>query len=387
MRIAMYTDTFYPNINGVSTSVVNLALALAKQGHQIFIQAPKYNQEADYSWLPENIELNLVKSFNAKIYPDFRIGTGLPLSLQAIRKFKPDVIHIHTPLSIGIEGTLIAKALKTPHIHTLHMLFMKEDSLKIVSIKNQRLLKLIYQGGWKFTRTFCNGFNGVIAPSSGTAKELHQKGVHTKIATIPNIVSDDVFVYKKPFTGQRKNLLYVSRLSHEKRINLTLKVLAKLLKTDPNYHLILIGDGPARQELFDLSLKLGIAHAITWYGSIDHQRLIQEHYYHLGDVFVLSSRLETQGLSTLEAMAHGLPVVAVASPTNSEIIGTGGVVVPNYRSNSSIVSSLARAIDKVASVNGQPYSKQAYGQAQQFRAANLLPAYLDFYQEIADRQD
>jgi len=385
MRIAMYTDSFYPSINGVSTAIVNLATTLANAGHDIFIQAPRFPEELDLSFLPANIEVHFVKSIPIKVYPDNRIGSGLPLSLQAIRRFKPDIIHIHTPASIGIEGTLIAKALRIPAVNTFHTYFMSEDIIRIVGINNQQLLKLIQRGGWRFNASFCNRFDGLITPTNSVAEDLKKHGVNKPIFVASNILDESVYAPRTdPPNNKLTKLLYVGRLSKEKRIDLTLYALAELLKVDPDYELILIGDGPERHRLFDLSVELGIAQAVTWYGSVNHAKLIDEHLYHLGDIFVVSSKFETQGLSTLEAMAHGLPVVAIRSDANSEVIGQGGVVVPNWNDQERLVKALAKAIISINDNSQQPYHELAYQQALKFSRSALLNTYTSIYQEVIE---
>lgn len=385
MRIAMYTDSFYPSINGVSTAIVNLATTLANAGHDIFIQAPRFPEELDLSFLPANIEVHFVKSIPIKVYPDNRIGSGLPLSLQAIRRFKPDLIHIHTPLSIGIEGALIAKALRVPSISTFHTYFMNEDVIRIVGIHNHQLLKLIQRGGWRFNTSFCNRFDGLIAPTKSVAEDLREHGINKPIFVASNILDESVYAPRANPPGNKlTKLLYVGRLSKEKRIDITLHALAKLLETDPNYEFILIGDGPDRHHLFDLSVQLGIAPAVTWYGPVDHAKLINDHLYHLGDIFVVSSKFETQGLSTLEAMAHGLPVVAIRSDANFEVIGQGGLVVPNWNDQDRLVKALAKAIISLNDNSQQPYHELAYQQALRFSPSALLDTYTSIYQEVIE---
>jgi 1,2-diacylglycerol 3-alpha-glucosyltransferase len=382
MRIAMYTDSFYPSINGVSTAIVNLALTLAKAGHTIFIQAPRYEKETDLSFFPPQVQVHYVKSIDAQIYPDFRVGTGLPLSLRTIRAFRPDIIHVHTPLSIGIEGTLIAKALKIPTVHTFHTYFMDEDALRLLGVHNKHLVPLVKRGGWRFNTAFCNRFDAIITPAAAVAKDIKKHGVKKPVYVAPNIL--DERIYSLPSKPRKKlyKLIFVGRLSREKRVDLTLRALAKLYKLDPQYELILIGDGPERNKLFNLAVELGVAQAITWYGAIDHDRLIREHLYHLGDIFVVSSKFETQGLSTLEAMAHGLPVVAVRCATNQEVIGKGGLVVANSLYSERTVKAITKAVIQLGQNSDVPYSQLAYDQAQQFSPDKLLSTYENIYHKV-----
>jgi len=386
MRIAMYTDSFYPFIGGVSTAIFNLSQILAQQGHEIFIQSPRYPTEANLKGLPSNVQVHYVNSMKVYMYPDFRIGTGLPLSLKAIREFDPDVIHIHTPLSIGIEGTLIAKALRVPTVHTFHTYFMDEDALRLVGFNNKHILPLIKQGGWRFNAAFCNRFNSIIAPSEAVAKDLLSHGVNKPVYVAPNMLDVSIYCPKKGRKKKLTKLLFVGRLSIEKRVDLTIRTLATLLEQDPDYELILIGDGPDRNALFDLSVKLGVASHITWYGAIEHQKLIHNHIFHEGDVFIVSSKFETQGLSTLEAMAHGLPVIAVSSETNKEVIGKGGISVKDTGDADKTVQLLAKAVLKMNSQSDVPYPQLAYQEALKYSPDALLDTYQTIYQKTKDSE-
>ncbi len=384
MRIAMYTDSFYPFIGGVSTAIFNLAQILAQNGHEIFIQAPRYPTEANLDGLPSSVQVHYVNSVKVYMYPDFRIGTGLPLSLKTIREFNPDVIHIHTPLSIGIEGTLIAKTLRVPTVHTFHTYFMDEDAIRLIGLNNKHLLPLIKQGGWKFNSAFCNRFNTIIAPSEAVAKDLRTHGVSKPVFVAPNMLDVSIYSPKKGRKKKLNKLIFVGRLSIEKRVDLTIRTLAKLREKDPDYELILIGDGPDRHALFDLSVELGVASAITWYGAVEHQKLIHNHLFHEGDLFVVSSKFETQGLSTLEAMAHGLPVVAVSSETNKEVIGKGGIAVRDTGDPEKTVQLLAKAVEKMNDHPEIPYPQLAYQEALKYSPESLFDIYEMVYQKTKD---
>lgn len=379
MRIAMYTDSFYPTINGVNTAIVNLAKSLHKNGHDVFIQAPKYPGNAVPPDFPKEIQIISVKSVNARIYPDFRIGTGLPLSLNKIRAFNPDLIHVHSPFSIGIEGTLIAAALRMPMIYTFHTNFMDEDALRAIGLNNKHLIPIIIKGGWRFNAAFCNRFTSIITPSQSVNRDLKKHFIKRPIFTAPNMLDENLFHSPKKKKHLHK-LIFVGRLSKEKRIHLTIKALAKLQQTDPRYKLIIIGDGPDRENLFNLSVKLGVAPQITWYGKVPHHELIANSLYRQGDLFVVSSKFETQGLSTLEAMAQGLPVVAVQSDTNKEVVKQGGIVVKNSKLESRTVSALAKAIEQINNSN-HDYTQLAFQEAKKYSSDNLYPQYEKIYQE------
>jgi 1,2-diacylglycerol 3-alpha-glucosyltransferase len=381
MRIAMYTDTFFPSINGVAVSIATLANALAEEGHQVFIQAPRSSKPVDTSIFHPNITTNFVRSFDARIYPDFRIATGLPLSLIKIRQFNPDVIHVHTPFSLGIEGLLIGKRLNVPIIYTFHTYFMDPEAMKIIGIRNTRLASLIQKGGWRFSNLFCAMFDAIIAPSQYVAKDLKKHGVKRPIVVCPNMLGDETF--SKPTTARStlRHIIFVGRLSPEKRVHLLLHTLARLQEDHPELILDIVGDGIARNDLFDLSFELGVSSKIHWHGQIPHHELISRRFYHVGDLFLFLSRFETQGLVTLEAMAHGLPVIATASTANREVIGTGGIVLTDTPDEEKTVQQAVRAIRKACEGDLSQMRNDAYSQAEKYRVQPLLPLFTELYQE------
>jgi glycosyltransferase involved in cell wall biosynthesis len=133
MKVAHFTDTFYPSLNGVVTSVVNLSKALTDQGHSVTIFAPHPPHDKDLHWDYPEIKLELLPSMPALFYPDFRLSS--PLSMEVLRLMnedQPDIIHFHTPLTVGFAGILIGKMKKIPVVGTFHTYFMEPEYLQVV---------------------------------------------------------------------------------------------------------------------------------------------------------------------------------------------------------------------------------------------------------------
>jgi 1,2-diacylglycerol 3-alpha-glucosyltransferase len=380
MRIAMYTDSFYPYLSGVSTAVLVLAQSLATAGHQVFIQAPRPKIAADTTFLHPNITLNYVASMDIKIYPDFRVGTGLPLSMRKIRDFNPDIIHVHTPLSVGLEGTLVAKALGVPAVQTFHTYYMTEDAMKILGIHNQSLAQLVVKGGWQLHRAISRFYDVTTVPSQFVADELLQHDTPGKIIVCPNMLDDANYSPHPNFGEYTQNFLHVGRLSPEKRVNLLLDSFALVHAKNPETKLIIIGDGPDRNDLFAQSIELGIAPFVTWFGKIPSEELIRRHLFHHGDVFVTQSRYETFGYTTLEALAHQLPVIALACRGTTELVGDAGILIPDTEDEAIAVDGIAEAMLAITKMKLSPLRKKAYAQAQNYRPAVLLPKYIAMYE-------
>ncbi len=386
MRIAMYTDAFYPYPSGVSTAVLALANELAQEGHQIFIQAPRPKTAVDVSWLHPNIIVNYVSSVEIFIYPDFRIGTKNPISIAKVRQFAPEIVHVHTPLSIGMEGILTAKRLNLPLIQTFHTYHMDQESMKIFGIHNQRLANLLNNGGWRLTRTLNRVFDVTTAPSKYVEKDLKRNKVPGEIVYCPNILPTDYFAPHPRRKGDVRSFLFVGRLSPEKKVHVLLQSFAQVLRdhADKNLELQIVGDGPERENLVNLSFDLGIASAVRWHGKIAHDELIHEHLYHMSDVFVTASRFETFGYTTLEAMAHGLPVIAHSYRANTELIGDTGFLVPDTESETHAIELITKAMKKSLITDISDKRKSAFERAKKYTPEYALPFYITAYQKAIE---
>ncbi len=384
MRIAMYTDAFYPIVSGVATAVIILANALAEAGHQVFVQAPSPKEPVDLSFLHPNVTVKYVRSVDVVIYPDFRLGTSLPLFLNDIKEFSPEVVHVHTPLSVGLEGFLVSKRLKIPLIQTFHTYFMDEEAMKIIGIRNARLARIISQGGWRLNRVLSRWCDATIAPSQFVASDLREHGTPEPIIVCSNPLSPESFAQHPSHNPRAKSFLFVGRLSPEKRVDLLIHAFALAKKKLPDAELVIIGDGPERQALFALSLELKISDAIRWFGKIPHHELITKRLYHQGDVFVTLSRFETFGYTTPEAMAHQLPVIALASRANTELVGSAGLLVPDTANREKAVAAVAKKMIAISQKDLAPLRQKAFDQAQRFHPDRLIPLYEKVYRSAID---
>lgn len=384
MRIAMYTDSFHPFSSGVTTAVVATANMLAAGGHKIFIQAPRPKQPVDLSFLHKNITVHFVRAIDVMIYPDFRLGTNIPLFLKEIREFEPDIIHVHTPGSVGLEGTLVAKRLKVPCVQTFHTYVMDSDILKLFKVNNERIGQVFEQGGWRAMNAISKAYARTFAPSAFVEADLLEHNHPVPIVVTPNVLPAMALAPAVKSRKKPKKFIYVARQSHEKRIDLVLKAFAQILKKDPELELHLIGDGPAQTELFQLSQQLGIGPAVRWYGRIPHAELMRDHLFQKGDIFLSASPYETFGYTTLEALAQGVPVVTIDFRANAEIVGDAGWVVPNTDDETLLVRRLAKAAWTAIQSDISHMRNAARHQAEKFSPEKLLPIYEQAYQSVLD---
>jgi glycosyltransferase involved in cell wall biosynthesis len=323
MRIAIFSDTFPPEINGVANFVRLSARALARRGHlvQVFtvskISEKKLNEKIGMN----NLKIVTVPSVSSLIYPNTRFSLPSGLAVVRLKKFNPDVIHVHTPFALGWEGVMGAKILKKPLIGTHHTFF--DQYLKHAKIDFETARKAT----WKYTVGFYNFCNLVTTPSQSLAKEMEGHGLKAPLTVLPNFV-DTIFF--KPISKTEKNnskkqfgivgqsLVYMGRLSYEKSIDQVIKAFKLSLKKFPNLKLMIIGDGPEKENLEELANKLKIADKVIFTGFLRGKKLVAA--LQANNFFITASVTETFGIAIAEAMAAGLPVIAVRRGGIGEIV-------------------------------------------------------------------
>ena len=316
MNIALFTDTYPPEINGVATSTANLRQTLIDHGHEVLVVATNpYSKEVTY----EDGVIR-VPGFEAKALYNYRITNFYSEpAMKHIIAFHPDIIHCQTDLGIGIFGMLAAKRLHIGLIYTFHT--MIEDYAYYVTKGHfDRFARHTVRA---FYRMKSNQFTEFIAPSQKIKDYLRAIGIDTTVPIIPTGIEFSRFSPQNENKARSAELkkkhgiapdetviLSLGRIAKEKSIDVLLRGYADFLKKgEPmKTRFVVTGWGPAEKELQELAKELGIADKVTFTGKCDPS-LTQE-YYWLGDVFVSASVTETQGLTFMEAMAAELLVLA-----------------------------------------------------------------------------
>ncbi len=372
MRIAIVSDTYKPEINGVVTSIVNFSEYLAAHGHEVLIITPKYDKKRDL--VQQNITIKRFPSLSYATNKNTRIAfPSIFAIISELRKFKPDIVHVQTPMTIGVSGIMAARVLKLKCIQTYHtyipdfMVYVNPynvfgfdrladsiASMKIIrkivqsdmfevsedflddqvrkSLFTKRIRKIsrrYWKKGesnigdrfaWDFSRILYNRSDLVITPSRTLAKLLKRHRIKPPVVDVSNGIDYHDFTKKSDYKITHK-IFSVGRLGVEgKNVDVVIKSFALALKTRPDLVLDIGGDGPARGALERLVEDLKIGRSVNFRGFISHADLKRE--YHGADAFITASTMETQGLVILEAMAAGLPV-----------IGVDALAVPEYVKN------------------------------------------------------
>lgn len=393
MRIAYVTDTFLPEVNGVVTSIDAHTRLLASRGHKILIICPKYGDYQDDP--PKGITIRRYSSFSFATNKATRIALPSIMSVaRQLRRFGPDLVHIHTPLSIGVVGLLAAKSLRLPNVQTYHTYipdFMQYVELsRLLGIDdlqerviNSIVMERVFESGswqrmvrsraiveeradevldtllgiseqvatdrpeftarfaWRFTRMLYNRADQVFTPSATLKRELMRHGVTSPVDHVSNGIDLSLMAVKDSYAGTGR-ILHAGRLGKEKNVDVLIKAFARIAESQPAVSLDIAGDGPAREGLEKLATQLGLGTQVRFLGFVD--RISLARMYKEYDCFATASTIETQGIVLLEAMAAGLPVVGVRALAIPEIVRSGrdGIVVPPFD-----VQSLARGIERL----------------------------------------
>ena len=375
MRIGIFTDTYPPFINGVSTSIVMLKKALEKQGHTVYIvtvnnENMKYKYEEDEKviripWIPVGIY-------------DYRLTGIYPVKIvNKIRKWHLDVIHSQTEFGVGTFARIIAKQFHIPLVHTYHTMY--EDYVHYIT-------KGYFVGTSKkiveyLTLFYCDKtISELIVPTEKTKELFKEKyKVNRNVYVIPTGIEIEKFylennknlniLEKRNSLGIAKDdfvILFVGRIGTEKNIDLLLNGMDKLIKLSKKIKLLIIGDGPDMGYYKEYVYKRKLGKNVIFTGKVPWDSISE--YYLIADIFATASVTETQGLTVIEAMAAGLPVVCIndESFTGTIMNNVDGIIFNNLEEYIEAITKLyqdrelLKNLGKKARIDAEKYSSEKF---------------------------
>lgn len=330
MNILFLSDVYFPRINGVSTSINTLRQQLAAQGHRVHLLAPDYySPSEDESWITR------VPSHYLLFDPEDRLmryGKALSLT-SALRQEDYHLVHIHTPFVAHYLGLRLSRRLGIPCVETYHTFF--EDYMHhYLPILPKPMLRALAR---RLSRSQCNSVDAVVAPSQPMLDALRGYGMESHAEVIPTGLQEHSFIpgdgpgFRKRYgiAPDRPVMLYVGRVAHEKNIGFLLRMTVEVKRSRPDILFVIAGEGPALERLRREAEMLSLQGNTMFIGYLDRKTELND-CYRMADVFVFSSLTETQGLVLLEAMAQGVPVVAIAEMGTKSILreGDGALIAP-----------------------------------------------------------
>lgn len=323
MKIAIFSDTFPPQTNGVSHTAYLMAKNLADAGHKVMVFVAAKEPENKLCIATDKFQVCRLPSLPAPVYKGERLALTPGFGLRRLKEFQPDIIHTHTPFGVGWETILAAKLFKIPLVGTHHTFY--DHYLKHVKLDYDWAKKL----SWKITVIYYNFCDLVLSPSQALADALVSKGLKQPIAILRNTIDTNLF---KPAASQQekeilKNTLgikgdsvcYIGRVSYEKSIDKVIHAFNQMLRQKPDLTLVVAGGGPEKENLEKLAKKLEIEKRVIFTGFYSYDESIVK-ILRASDIFITASKSENMPLSVLEAMAAGLPIISVREKGLAEII-------------------------------------------------------------------
>ncbi|WP_298135985.1 glycosyltransferase [Acidiferrobacter sp.] len=313
MRVLMVSDTYFPRISGVASSIRSFRAGLARLGHEVDLIVPRYGVD----------DMNEPGVFHADawripLYPEERIMAPGKHAFweQCGKTLGYDVIHIQTPFVAHIYGLRLARKWGIPvavSYHTHFEAYIGHYYPWLSRTGGRAMVRAI-------SRRQCQSADVIIAPSTAMARVLGSYGVRTRIDVIPTGIDmsssyggdGSDFRIRNGINLTRPIILYAGRLAPEKNIPFLLEVTARLRTAIPDILMLMAGDGPARPALEAFVHEHHLTDAVRFLGYVDRDTTLKE-IYRAADLFVFASQTETQGMVLLEALAAGLPIVAISA--------------------------------------------------------------------------
>jgi 1,2-diacylglycerol 3-alpha-glucosyltransferase len=319
-----------------------------------------------------------------------RLGVAVsPALMETIKNLNLDVIHTHTEFSLGLLGHVVARRQGIAHVHTMHTIY--EDYTHFI-LPSERLTPLARGATRRLCASFCNSAEQIIVPTQKMLELLRSYGVSKDVAIVPTGINLEKFSRQKVdqnrlralraqigIAEKDKVIISIGRLSKEKNIYEVLRGLKDYLPQHSDVRFLLVGDGPIRKELERESLEWGLGAQVLFTGEQPWDEIAR--FYHLGDVFVSASQSETQGLTYIEALACGVPVVAKSDKCLEDVLYNGS---NGYAFDS--IQEMEAALDSVlfgSDVEG--FRLRAQQSSEKFSSAYFAQAVLAIYHKVARR--
>ena len=327
MRIGIFTDTYLPDINGVATSSNILARELIKHGHDVIVVTTELPEGSKYQ---DQGHVIRVPGLDLKKIYGYRLASIYSFSgMKEIKEFDPEIIHIQTEFGVGIFGKIVGEILDIPVCYTYHTMWRDYSHYISRGIGPvDSVMKKIIE---KISKVYGNSCAQLIVPSNKTKVALESYGIDNNIAVIPTGLELDRFyqrnehlvnLIKDEYHLHHKFVItFLGRIAPEKSIDFILESLQQFLKEHDDALLMIVGGGPQLDDLKIYARELGLEDHVIFTGAKEPQEVPS--FYHASSLFVSASTTETQGLTYIEAMASGLPVLARYDKNLEDVIKNG----------------------------------------------------------------
>ena len=375
MRVLIFSNTYQPSTSGVVTSVTLFRQGLIDANHEVHLIVPQYEGYEDkdpYIFrfpaldLSDRIDISLVLPFQPLIEP-------------TVRGIMPHIIHSQHPVWLGDLAVTFAHDLRVPLVFTFHTRYDEyaQSYVPIVAGLASRVAEEV-------VKRYMRQCTHIVAPTPAIRDLiLHEYPIETPVSVVPSPV--DLRRYQDLNTKRIRGeygldpyelLLYMGRVAKEKGLDFLIRAFAKVAAERPQARLLLVGDGPYRRALENLVQRLGLSNQVIFTGSVPHEEIPD--YASAADLFVFSSVTDTQGLVLVEAMAAGVPVVAVEAPGPIDVLAEGGGVLVPTKEDAFVEAVLSLLMDEG---RREEMGEEARRMAQRYSVSVTTKKMLAVYEE------
>jgi glycosyltransferase involved in cell wall biosynthesis len=381
MNICMMTNTYLPHVGGVARSTSTFAEQYRRLKHKVLVVAPEYEGPPLSRRAAALVErVSAIQHFNGS---DFSVRLPLAAGLsERLDAFQADVIHAHHPFLLGDTALRVGANKNVPVIFTHHTRY--EDYTHYVPFDSPTLKEIAIN----LSTEFANLCDGVIAPSESIARLIKKRGVKVPIAVVPTGIDVRAFAAGKGGRFRRKCRIpatafvvgHVGRLAPEKNLGYLTRAVALFLKATPSARFLVVGGGPSEDEMRKICADSGVGAQLILAGKHTGRRLHDA--YCAMDVFAFASFSETQGMVLAEAMAAGLPAVALNASGVREVVrhGANGFLLPARTPAQTFAKQLARLHADPAL--RKKFAVAARATAEDFSQEHCAKLAIGFYEKI-----
>jgi 1,2-diacylglycerol 3-alpha-glucosyltransferase len=377
MKIVMFTNTYLPHVGGVARSVSTFEEEFCRRGHDVKIVAPAFEGAEDSSG--RVLRTPAIQRFNGS---DFSVRIPMPgLLADFVDDFQPDLLHSHHPFLLGDSALRLAWSRRLPLVFTYHTMY--EQYTHYVPLALDAFKRFAIQ----MSTDYCNLCSHVIAPSESVARLLDQRGVSTPVTSIPTGIDVDFFAKGNGGRARQRFAIHqdaiivghVGRLAPEKNLTYLARAVATFLSAQPRAVFLVVGGGESMDAVKQSVGETARTDQLVMPGPLCGQELADA--YAAMDVFAFSSQSETQGMVLAEAMAAGVPAVALDAPGAREIVcDKNGRLLPADATERQFAEALTEIVaDKARLEQLQRFARQT---AREFSIENCASRVLEVYEEL-----
>lgn len=383
MNIALFSDTYLPDINGVATSTHILKKELKKHGHHVLVVTTILPHNSDY--IDEDQDILRLPGIDLKKLYGYRASNIYSFKgMKELKEFQPDIIHVQTEFGIGIFGKIAGEVLNIPVCYTYHTMwadyshYITPGNLKAVDQAAKKIIE-------KISKIYGNSCSELIVPSQKTADVLKTYGITNSIHVIPTGLELESFsienknqklvddIQTQYHLQDKFVVIFLGRIAPEKSIEILIDAMQDIVKINQKICLMIVGGGPQLEELKTIVQQKKLQDFIFFTGP--KESIYVPSFYHAAQLFVSASMTETQGLTFIEAMASGLPVLARYDKNLDGVIvdGQNGYFFKNQE-------DLVQKIIQLSQSDLQQLSYQARNDAQKYSSENFYQKIIQTYE-------